>query len=49
MLNGQKITLRPVRESDLDTLYNHHTNIDTRGTFYPLGIMSEVKDRKSVV
>lgn len=41
MLEGQRITLRPVREADLDRLYEAHTAIATRGAYYPLGVMSE--------
>lgn len=41
MLNGERVSLRPVREDDLDTLYEAHTNIASRGRFYPLGIQSE--------
>jgi [ribosomal protein S5]-alanine N-acetyltransferase len=41
MLSGQRIVLRPVRETDLDALYEAHTNIANRGRFYPLGVQSE--------
>jgi [ribosomal protein S5]-alanine N-acetyltransferase len=42
MLNGQSITLRPVRESDLKTLYDFHIDIANRGDYFPHGIASEV-------
>ncbi len=45
MLKGKNITLRTIRESDLDFLYAAHVDIDNRGTFYPLGVMSEPKFR----
>jgi [ribosomal protein S5]-alanine N-acetyltransferase len=40
MLKGKSITLRPVRETDLEQLYAYHVEIDNRGSFYPRGIMS---------
>jgi len=40
MLRGKSITLRPVRESDLDKLYAYHIDIDNRGDFFPRGILS---------
>jgi [ribosomal protein S5]-alanine N-acetyltransferase len=41
MLRGDAIRLRPVRETDLDTLYAAHVDIANRGAFYPLGVQSE--------
>jgi [ribosomal protein S5]-alanine N-acetyltransferase len=41
MLPGTRITLRPVREADLDQLYAAHTDIRNRGGFFPLGVQSE--------
>lgn len=41
MLEGRQIRLRPVRQADLDQLYEAHTTITNRGAFYPLGIQSE--------
>jgi [ribosomal protein S5]-alanine N-acetyltransferase len=41
MLDGRLIHLRPVREADLDRLYEAHTAIGARGAFFPLGVMSE--------
>jgi len=41
MLKGKSITLRPVREIDLDQLYAYHIDIDNRGDFFPRGILSQ--------
>ena len=41
MLKGKSITLRPVRESDLDQLYSFHVDIDNRGDFFPRGILAQ--------
>jgi RimJ/RimL family protein N-acetyltransferase len=41
MLEGEGIRLRPVRRGDLDRLYDAHIAIGTRGSFFPLGVMSE--------
>jgi RimJ/RimL family protein N-acetyltransferase len=41
MLHGSRITLRPVREADLDQLYDAHIEIRNRGRFFPLSIFSE--------
>jgi len=46
MLKGRLITLRPVREADLDALYEAHTDIASRGGFFPLGVMSESAFRR---
>ena len=46
MLHGDRITLRPVREADLDALYDAHADIRTRGAFFPLGVMSETRFRR---
>jgi ribosomal-protein-alanine N-acetyltransferase len=46
MLRGQRISLRPIKQADLDELYDHHVEIATRGSFYPLGVMSETTFRK---
>lgn len=45
MLHGDRVTLRPVRESDLDALYEAHADIRNRGAFFPLGVMSEPRFR----
>jgi RimJ/RimL family protein N-acetyltransferase len=46
MLDGVRIRLRPVRQADLDRMYDEHVRIRTRGPFYPLGVMSESTFRK---
>ncbi|WP_119067921.1 GNAT family N-acetyltransferase [Aggregatilinea lenta] len=46
MLKGKFITLRPVLEADLDALYRHHIDLDTRGDFYPHGIASQTVFRQ---
>jgi len=39
------VTLRQVREVDLDALYDAHTNIRNRGAYFPLGVMSQTAFR----
>jgi [ribosomal protein S5]-alanine N-acetyltransferase len=46
MLEGRLISLRPMREADLDRLYDAHAAISARGAYYPLGVMSESMFRK---
>lgn len=46
MLGGANVTLRPVREPDLDALYDAHVEIRSRGAFFPLGVMSESRFRR---
>ena len=46
MLAGQFVTLRQVREADLDVLYDAHTNIRNRGAYFPLGVMSQTAFRR---
>ena len=41
MLAGRRISLRPVRDADLDLLYDAYVDLKSRGLYYPLGIMSE--------
>jgi [ribosomal protein S5]-alanine N-acetyltransferase len=41
MLHGQAISLRLVREKDLSELYELMTDLDARGSYFPLGVMSE--------
>jgi ribosomal-protein-alanine N-acetyltransferase len=45
MLKGKTVTLRPIRESDLERLYALHLDIANRGDFFPRGIMSQPKFR----
>ena len=46
MLKGEVVTLRPVREADIDTLRELDLDLDSRGDYWPLGIMSEVEYRR---
>ena len=46
MLTGRVVTLRQVREADLDVLYDAHTNIRSRGAYFPLGVMSQPAFRR---
>jgi len=41
MLKGNSITLRPVRDTDLDQLYAFHVDIDNRGDFFPRGLLAQ--------
>ena len=41
MLKGKTITLRLVRESDLEQLYAYHLDIDNRGDYFPRGVLSQ--------
>jgi RimJ/RimL family protein N-acetyltransferase len=41
MLSGHVVKLRTVRSADIERLYDAHTDIRTRGAFFPLGVMSE--------
>jgi RimJ/RimL family protein N-acetyltransferase len=45
VLAGQQVKLRQVREVDLDTMYDAHTNIRNRGAYFPLGVMSQTAFR----
>jgi [ribosomal protein S5]-alanine N-acetyltransferase len=46
MLRGDRITLRPVREADLDAFSAAHVDIRNRGAHFPLGVVSESKLRR---
>lgn len=46
MLHGNTITLRPVRETDLDAMYAAHVAISNRGAYFPLGVLSESAFRR---
>lgn len=45
MLTGKSVTLRQVRDGDLDALYDAHTNIANRGAYFPLGVLSQTAFR----
>lgn len=47
MLHGERITLRPVREADLEVLYDAHVNVANRGAHFPLGVQSEPAFRRA--
>ena len=38
MLCGERVTLRPVRESDLNEVYAAHLDLRSRGAYFPLGV-----------
>jgi len=46
MIKGKVISLRPVRESDLDHLREMDLDLDSRGEFWPRSIMSETAYRR---
>ena len=46
MLKGKSISLRPVRETELDQLYTFHLDIDNRGGYFPRGVLSQPAFRK---
>ena len=46
MLKGKSITLRPVRDTDLDQLYAYHLDIDNRGDYFPRGVLAQPAFRK---
>jgi RimJ/RimL family protein N-acetyltransferase len=41
MLTGERVALRPVRETDLGLMYDAHVDIASRGRYFPLGVVSE--------
>ena len=46
MIRGEKVTLRTVRESDLDTLVDLICDLENRGDYVPLDLPSQVAVRK---
>ena len=46
MLKGELVTLRQVRESDVDAVWAFHADIANRGPYFPLGVMSQTAFRK---
>jgi RimJ/RimL family protein N-acetyltransferase len=46
MLAGHLVRLRPVRQADLDALYDAHVAVGNRGQFFPLGVSSEPAFRR---
>ncbi len=47
MLDGSQVGLRPVREADLDRLWEAHVDIANRGEFFPRGVRSESAFRRT--
>jgi hypothetical protein len=46
MIRGENVTLRTVRESDLDSLFSFLSDIANRGEFFPIMIPSEAIFKK---
>jgi [ribosomal protein S5]-alanine N-acetyltransferase len=46
MLTGKSIHLRPVRQVDLEELFDQHSDITNRGEFFPVGFLSEREFRR---
>jgi ribosomal-protein-alanine N-acetyltransferase len=47
MLFGERLSLRPLREADLDWFYDRYTDLRNRGDHYPLRIRSEPQLRRA--
>jgi [ribosomal protein S5]-alanine N-acetyltransferase len=45
MLHGDRVTLRPIRDADLDAFIAGHLDIRNRGAFFPRGVSSASKIR----
>ena len=45
MLSGELIELRLIREQDIGTLFELMTDLESRGSYFPLGVMSEPRLR----
>lgn len=46
MLRADSIELRPVRQDDLEELYARHIDIDNRGDYFPVTVLSESAFRR---
>ncbi len=46
IVKGPTLHLRTVREADLDWLYEQQNNLDSRGDYFPIGIVSETEFRQ---
>jgi [ribosomal protein S5]-alanine N-acetyltransferase len=46
MLKADSITLRPVRQDDLEELYARHADVANRGDFFPVAVLSESEFRR---
>lgn len=47
MITGSKITLRVVRESELDTVFALRSDLRNRGEYFPLRVQSETEFKKN--
>ena len=47
LLHGDRIILRTILEDDLDAAYAAHMNVGNRGSFFPMGVMSQPAFRKA--
>jgi RimJ/RimL family protein N-acetyltransferase len=47
VLQGKRIQLRPVHETDLDGVYAAHVTISHRGAYFPLGVQSQPAFRRA--
>jgi ribosomal-protein-alanine N-acetyltransferase len=45
MLRNESIRLRPIQEKDLQVLYASLNDLDHRGSYFPIGLLSETKFR----
>jgi [ribosomal protein S5]-alanine N-acetyltransferase len=43
LIVGSRVSLRLVRESDLEALYGHLANLAGRGEYFPTGLMGEAR------
>lgn len=46
MIKGEKINLRVVREKDLETFFAYLSDIENRGDFFPIFLVSESEFKK---
>ena len=46
MLKGNVINLRPVKEGEIDFLWEKHVDIADRGPFFPIGVISQTRFRR---
>ncbi|MEZ4519466.1 MAG: GNAT family N-acetyltransferase [Chloroflexota bacterium] len=43
VIKGNNVYLRTIRETDLDWLYDHMTDVELRGQYFPISIPSETE------
>lgn len=46
MLSGKNVLLKQVSESELDLLWERHADIEDRGPFFPIGVISRIRFRR---